>query len=165
MVNEFKDQQKNKRPWLHKTRLFPQRSHPRDIMNKSGSLNSKYGNNQGRNIEVDQRGKLQGFPAKEYGSLILNAKCKLKRRQLDEGYQLLRDAVQKGAEHADVFYLFGETNRLKGYLEQAEHYLLRALTFQMHNPFTYNSLALVYSQRANYATSIPLFKHFIKLIV
>ena len=45
--------------------------------------------------------------------------------------------------------------------EEAEKDLLRALKFQVHSPFVYESLGLLYKEVGKYENAIPLLRSFI----
>ncbi|KAL4477012.1 hypothetical protein ABPG72_011709 [Tetrahymena utriculariae] len=94
--------------------------------------------------------------------LLLECKEALQKKYYKKSEALLLEALQKGIEHADVYYLIGETYRLQNLLDEAENYLLQALLFQFHSPYTYNSLGQVYMAKGQYERSIKLFKKFVE---
>ena len=67
--------------------------------------------------------------------------------------------------HSDLFYLLGETKRQMLKLEEAEKDLLRALKFEVHSPFVYESLGLLYKEVGKYENAIPLLRSFIDQLV
>ncbi len=97
----------------------------------------------------------------------------LKKNKTKEAYQLLNHNVAQGASHSDIFYLLGEVCRLQGsniyltigFQEESEFYLLKALQFELHSPYTYLSLALISIAKKQPEKAIPLLKHFLQELV
>jgi len=102
--------------------------------------------------------------AQECAKLVASAKLKLKKNMLDSAYLELQSAINNGTKHADVFYMFGEVNRLKGNFEQSVKFLTEALRFSLHSPYTYYSLGLSYSGLGEYEKSVKVLSHFLELI-
>lgn len=61
-------------------------------------------------------------------------------------------------EHADVYYLCGESNRKLGNLAIAEQMFLKCLRYEFHSPYVYSSLAYVYKEIGHTEKAASLFK-------
>lgn len=82
-----------------------------------------------------------------------------------KAYELLKLPIVQGLYHADVFYLFGEVARICKKLEESEKYLLQSLKFELHSPFVFYSLGLLYQEMLEFKYSIKFFKCFIQILV
>lgn len=71
--------------------------------------------------------------------------------------------LSKGIEHSDVFYMLGEVYRQQANLTPAITYLLKALAYQVHSPYVYESLGQCYYQISEYKKSISLLKKFVTM--
>ncbi len=96
--------------------------------------------------------------------LVLAAKLKIKKGQIDAAYKELAAAIGSGIRHSDVYYMFGEVNRLKGLMDDSVKYLTEALRFQLHSPYTYYSLGLAYAATGEHTRACDFFTHFLNLI-
>eukprot|EP00347_Sterkiella_histriomuscorum_P024353 403331421 len=101
----------------------------------------------------------------EVDCLIIKAKSLMTQQQYRKAKDLLEHAVNyEGVRHADVFYLVGEANLKLGNLVLAEQYLLKALSFEFHSPFTYSSLAHVYKLQNQLQKACALYKRALEQI-
>ena len=80
----------------------------------------------------------------KFTKIVIEAKKYLFNGDFDSAFRYLADMIDKNIAHADIYYLFGEVSRLKGLYDQAIKYLTKATTFQMHSPYVYFSLGLLY---------------------
>lgn len=97
-------------------------------------------------------------------STIKEAKLLLKTAP-SEAVNLLKQRIDDGLVHADLYYLLGETLRSIDRLEEAEEALLSALSMKLHSPYVYYSLGLLYLDTGEMSRSIPLLTHFLSQIV
>ena len=96
--------------------------------------------------------------------LVSNAKYKLTRGQLQSAFEELQEAVNEGIKHADVFYMLGEVNRLLKNYKESVKYLLEAMRFKLHSPYTYYSLGRSYSSLGEHDKAVQMIEHFLELI-
>lgn len=89
----------------------------------------------------------------------------LRKQDVANAYNCLKQLLQRGHSHADLYYLYGEVNRLMGKLSIAEQSLLKALRFELQSPYTFYSLGLVYMENKRYDKSLPLFYKFLEHVV
>jgi hypothetical protein len=97
--------------------------------------------------------------------LILETKTHMKKLNFKKAYEILLLPISQGMYHSDIFYLYGEVNRILKRLEESEKYLIECLKFEQHSPFVFYSLGLLYQELLNFKYSIWFFKHFVKIIV
>lgn len=95
---------------------------------------------------------------------LLEAKTLMKKYKFISAYSLLKSTIQLGIYHSDLFYLYGEVNRIMKNLKEAEDYLLLALNFEMHSPYVFYSLGLLYQEISQFKYSNIFFKLFLQLI-
>lgn len=95
---------------------------------------------------------------------LLEAKTLMKKYKFISAYSLLKSTIQLGIYHSDLFYLYGEVNRIIKNLKEAEDYLLLALNFEMHSPYVFYSLGLLYQEISQFKYSNSFFKLFLQLI-
>ena len=95
---------------------------------------------------------------------LLQAKTLMKKYKFTSALELLSSAVQVGIYHSDLFYLYGEVNRILKRFQPAEDYLLLALNFEMHSPYVFYSLGLLYQELSQFKYSNSFFKLFLQLI-
>lgn len=74
---------------------------------------------------------------------------------------LLETKIDASFCHADIYYLAGEARRLLIDFEIAEEHFLNCLSMNLHTPFVYYSLGLIYSHYENYSRAIPLLTQFL----
>lgn len=95
---------------------------------------------------------------------IAKAKLSISRLNYLKAVELLENLINKGYMHSDIFYLAGESRRLLEDYEQSEAHLLNSISMQIHSPYAYFSLALVYQCKKTYNEAIELFRHFLTLV-
>ena len=96
--------------------------------------------------------------------LLLEAKNLIKLKKYVKAYNLLKEMINIGEYHSDLFYLFGEVNlKLKNY-QVAEDYLLLALNFELHSPYVFYWMGILYQELKAYEYSNMFFKLFNRLI-
>lgn len=95
---------------------------------------------------------------------LLEAKTLMKKYKFISAYSLLKSTIQLGIYHSDLFYLYGEVSRIMKNLKEAEDYLLLALNFEMHSPYVFYSLGLLYQEISQFKYSNSFFKLFLQLI-
>ena len=88
----------------------------------------------------------------------------IKKKKLKQAYILLKQTVSTGHQHSDLFYLYGEINRMLKQNNVAENYLINALKFELHSPYVFYSLGLLYQDMKDYKNSIKFFKLFNRLL-
>ena len=77
---------------------------------------------------------------------------------------MLKKTISTGVKHSDLFYLYGEVNRLIKQYKTAEDYLLKALKFELHSPYVFYSLGILYQELKEYQNSNKFFKLFYRLM-
>ena len=95
---------------------------------------------------------------------LLQAKTLMKKYKFTSALDLLSSAINVGIYHSDLFYLYGEVNRILKHFQPAEDYLLLALNFEMHSPYVFYSLGLLYQELSQFKYSNSFFKLFLQLI-
>lgn len=101
----------------------------------------------------------------DINTIIIESKNNMKKLNYKKAFEILKLPIIQGVKHSDIFYLFGEVNRILKQYENSEKYLLEALMFEMHSPYVFYSLGLLYQEINNYKESVKMFKHFIQIIV
>ena len=96
--------------------------------------------------------------------ILLEARDLIKKKKLKQAYILLKQTISTGHQHSDLFYLYGEINRMLNQNSVAENYLINALKFELHSPYVFYSLGLLYQDMNNYNNSIKFFKLFNRLL-
>ena len=91
----------------------------------------------------------------------------MKKLNYKKAYEILKLPIIQGIKHSDLYYLFGEVNRILKLYENLniEKYFLEALLFEHHSPYVFYSLGLLYQEINNYKESVSMFKHFLQIIV
>jgi len=110
--------------------------------------------------------------------ILIQLKGLFMSKKLKEAEELVENTLHDGYKHADLYYMGGEikkalskffleiyTHIYKELYKEAEAYYLQALTFQVHSPYVYQSLGLVYINLNSHKRAIPLLKHFTDKIV
>ena len=95
---------------------------------------------------------------------LLQAKTLMKKYKFASAAELLSSAIRLGIYHSDLFYLYGEVNRILKQFQLAEDYLLLALNFEMHSPYVFYSLGLLYQELSQFKYSNSFFKLFLQLL-
>ena len=96
--------------------------------------------------------------------ILLESRDLIKKKKLKQAYILLKQTVSTGHQHSDLFYLYGEINRMLKQNNVAENYLISALKFELHSPYVFYSLGLLYQDMKDYKNSIKFFKLFNRLL-
>lgn len=96
--------------------------------------------------------------------ILLESRDLIKKKKLKQAYILLKQTVSTGIQHSDLFYLYGEINRMLNQNKVAENYLINALKFELHSPYVFFSLGLLYQDMNDYKNSIKFFKLFNRLL-
>ena len=122
----------------------------------SNSINKKY--ILSHNIHIKNRNKF------ELNKILLQSQSFIKNNKYIPAYYLLRNAISAGEYHSDLFYLYGEVNRILKNYEDAEDYLLLALNFEIHSPYVFYSMGLLYQNLNQYKYSNIFFSLFLRLI-
>ena len=100
----------------------------------------------------------------DINKILLNAKTFIKKYQFKQAHNILKSLIDIGVYHSDLFYLYGEVNRILKNLQEAEDYLLLAINFELHSPYAFYSLGLLYQEVSEYKYSNIFFKLFRQLI-
>ena len=100
----------------------------------------------------------------DINKILLQSKNLIKNHKYISAYNLLKNTIATGEYHSDLFYLFGEVNRILENYKNAEDYLLLALNFEIHSPFVFFSMGLLYQDLNKYDYSNIFLKLFKRLI-
>ena len=100
----------------------------------------------------------------ELNKILLKTENLIKHKKYLLAYNLLREIISTGEYHSDLFYLFGEVNRILKNYQNAENYLLLALNFEIHSPNVFYSMGLLYQDLKQYAYSNIFLKLYLRLI-
>lgn len=71
--------------------------------------------------------------------------------------------IARGVEHSDVYYMLGEVLRQSSSISEAIKYLLKALSYEVHSPYVYESLGQCYYKLCEYTKSKQLLKKFVTM--
>ena len=96
--------------------------------------------------------------------ILLQSQTLIKNHKYVSAYYLLRNTISTGEYHSDLFYLYGEVNRVLKNYQNAEDYLLLALNFEIHSPYVFYSMGLLYQNLNEYNYSNIFLKLFQRLI-
>ena len=100
----------------------------------------------------------------ELNKILLKSENLIKHKKYLMAYNLLKETISCGEYHSDLFYLFGEVNRILKNYQNAENYLLLALNFEIHSPKVFYSMGLLYQDLKQYVYSNIFFKLYLRLI-
>ena len=100
----------------------------------------------------------------ELNKILLKSENLIKHKKYLLAYNLLREIISTGEYHSDLFYLFGEVNRILKNYQNAENYLLLALNFEIHSPNVFYSMGLLYQDLKQYAYSNIFLKLYLRLV-
>ena len=100
----------------------------------------------------------------ELNKILLKSENLIKHKNYLMAYNLLKETISCGEYHSDLFYLFGEVNRILKNYQNAENYLLLALNFEIHSPKVFYSMGLLYQDLKQYSYSNIFFKLYLRLI-
>ncbi len=100
----------------------------------------------------------------ELNKILLKSENLIKHKKYLMAYNLLKETISCGEYHSDLFYLFGEVNRILKNYQNAENYLLLALNFEIHSPKVFYSMGLLYQELKQYDYSNIFLKLYIRLI-
>lgn len=96
--------------------------------------------------------------------ILLESRDLIKKKKLKRAYILLKKTISTNIQHSDLFYLYGEINRMLKQNEVAEEYLIKSLKFELHSPYAFFSLGLLYQDTKEHHNSIKFFKLFNRLL-
>ena len=105
--------------------------------------NNLYHKNLKQNTEIN----------KSINKVILEGKYLLSKGKYEECYGKLKFLLEKGLNHPDLFYLYGETCRKLKMMEDSEKYLILCMNFENCSPYVYYSLGLLYEECGQYKYS------------
>ena len=100
----------------------------------------------------------------DLSKILLESRDLIKKLRIKQAYILLKKTISTGVKHSDLFYLYGEVNRLIKQYKTAEDYLLKALKFELHSPYVFYSLGILYQELKEYQNSNKFFKLFYRLM-
>ena len=100
----------------------------------------------------------------ELNKILLKSENLINHKKYILAYNLLKEIISTGEYHSDLFYLFGEVNRILKNYQNAENYLLLALNFEIHSPKVFYSMGLLYHELKQYSYSNIFLKLFIRLV-
>ena len=100
----------------------------------------------------------------ELNKILLKTQNFLKHKKYLQAFNLLKETISAGEYHSDLFYLFGEVNRILRNYQNAEYYLLLSLNFEIHSPNVFYSMGMLYHELKQYSYSNIFLKLFIRLI-
>ena len=116
--------------------------------------------NKNKNKDKDKESKMKT----DLSRILLEARDLIKKLKIKQAYILLKKTISTGIQHSDLFYLYGEVNRLVKQNKVAEEYLLKALKFELHSPYVFYSLGILYQDLKQYQNSNKFFKLFFRLL-
>ena len=96
--------------------------------------------------------------------ILLESRDLIKKKKLKQAYILLKQTISTGIQHSDLFYLYGEINRVLRQNNTAENYLIKSLKFELHSPYAFFSLGLLYQDMKQYQNSNKFFSLFNRLL-
>ena len=96
--------------------------------------------------------------------ILLESRDLIKKKKLKQAYILLKQTISTGIQHSDLFYLYGEINRMLRQNNTAEKYLIKSLKFELHSPYSFFSLGLLYQDKKDYKNSNKFFSLFNRLL-
>ena len=117
-------------------------------------------NRENKNKDKDKENKIKT----DLSKILLEARDLIKKLKIKQAYILLKKTISTGIQHSDLFYLYGEVNRLVKQNKVAEEYLLKALKFELHSPYVFYSLGILYQDLKQYQNSNKFFKLFFRLL-
>ncbi len=100
----------------------------------------------------------------DLSKILLESRDLIKKLKIKQAYILLNETILLNIQHSDLFYLFGEVNRLIKHYDKAENYLIKALKFELHSPYVFYSLGLLYQEIKQFHNSNKFFNLFSRLI-
>ena len=136
-------------------------------INKYNSIKFKpilYQNNKKTIITPSHQNHISSKSNIDINKLLLNSKTLIKKYKFKTAYNNLKSAINLGIYHSDLFYLYGEVNRILKNFQEAEDYLLLALNFELHSPYVFYSLGLLYQEISQFKYSNIFFKLFNQLL-
>ena len=124
------------------------------------NLSNKDTNKSRDNKNKDKENKMKT----DLSKILLEARDLIKKLKIKQAYVLLKKTISTGIQHSDLFYLYGEVNRLIKQNKIAEEYLLKSLKFELHSPYVFYSLGILYQDLKQYQNSNKFFKLFFRLL-
>ena len=100
----------------------------------------------------------------ELNKILLKSENLIRHKKYLLAYNILKETISTGEYHSDLFFLFGEVNRILKNYQNAENYLLLALNFEIHSPKVFHSMGLLYQNLKQYVYSNIFFKLYLRLI-
>ena len=100
----------------------------------------------------------------DLSKILLEARDLIKKLKIKQAYILLKKTIETNTQHSDLFYLYGEVNRIIKQYKTAEFYLLKATKFELHSPYVFYSLGLLYQEIKEYQNSNKFFLLFYRLM-
>ena len=126
------------------------------------SNNNKTNNKQNSKKELSQH-KTHNKDS-NLSKILLESRDLIKKKKLKQAYILLKQTISTGIQHSDLFYLYGEINRILRQNNTAENYLIKSLKFELHSPYAFFSLGLLYQDMKQYQNSNKFFSLFNRLL-
>jgi Tfp pilus assembly protein PilF len=126
------------------------------------SNNNKTNNKQNSKKELSQH-KTHNKNS-NLSKILLESRDLIKKKKLKQAYILLKQTISTGIQHSDLFYLYGEINRILRQNNTAENYLIKSLKFELHSPYAFFSLGLLYQDMKQYQNSNKFFSLFNRLL-
>lgn len=126
------------------------------------SNNNKINNKQNSKKELPQH-KTHNKNS-NLSKILLESRDLIKKKKLKQAYILLKQTISTGIQHSDLFYLYGEINRILRQNNTAENYLIKSLKFELHSPYAFFSLGLLYQDMKQYQNSNKFFSLFNRLL-
>ena len=126
------------------------------------SNNNKTNNKQNSKKELSQH-KTHNKNS-NLSKILLESRGLIKKKKLKQAYILLKQTISTGIQHSDLFYLYGEINRILRQNNTAENYLIKSLKFELHSPYAFFSLGLLYQDMKQYQNSNKFFSLFNRLL-
>ena len=100
----------------------------------------------------------------DLSKILLESRDLIKKLKIKQAYILLKKTISTGIKHSDLFYLYGEVNRLIKQYKTSEDYLLKAVKFELHSPYAFYSLGILYQELKEYQNSNKFFNLFYRLM-
>ena len=144
-----------------------------DSGNVEGGDNGENNNTENNKIQNTKNTSLKNKPLQEHknhsknsnlSKILLESRDLIKKQKLKQAYLLLKQTISTGIQHSDLFYLFGEINRMLKQNEEAEKFLIKSIKFELHSPYAFFSLGLLYQDMNQFQNSTKFFRLFNRLL-
>jgi tetratricopeptide (TPR) repeat protein len=94
------------------------------------------------NESIDNHPKIETMDGIEPGKAVLKAKVLITSGKLKQAQEYLEKVIfHYKLQHSDLYYFLGEAYHRQNNFSFGEEMLLKSLTFKVHSPYVYNSLA------------------------